>query len=117
MGHIQLGRVLLAAGYVNLILGMVLRRYGRATMLALVLAIFAEVLLLFFMMGRLKRVPKGEGNRPSETGNPELAAAEEYFQLVGEDDDNDGWSDDEHDQEAAFAKKEQAKRLAKLDAV
>jgi hypothetical protein len=115
-GHIRLGRVLLAAGYVNLVLGMVLRRYGRATMLALVLAIFADVLLLFFMMGRLKRVQKGEGNRPSQSGNPELDAAEEYFQLVGED-DNDGWSDDEHDQGAGLAKMEQAKKLAKLDAV
>lgn len=116
--HIWLGRTLLAAGYVNLVLGMILRRYGRATMLALVMAIFAEVLLLFFMMGRLKRVQKGEGNRMGQSGNPELDAAEEYFQLVGEDDDeNDGWSDDEQHEGAALAKKEQAKKLAKLDAV
>jgi hypothetical protein len=109
--------MLLAAGYVNLVLGMILRHYGRATMLALVLAIFAEVLLLFFMMGRLKRVQKDEGNRPGQTGNPELDNAEEYFQLVGEDDDDDGWSDDEQREGAALAKKEQAKKLAKLDAV
>lgn len=116
-GHIWLGRMLLAAGYVNLVLGMILRHYGRATMLALVLAIFADVLLLFFMMGRLKRVQKDEGNRPGQTGNPELDNAEEYFQLVGEDDDDDGWSDDGQREGAVVAKKEQAKRLAKLDAV
>ena len=115
-GHIWLGRTVLGAGYVNLVLGMILRQYGRATMLGLVVAIFAEVAVLFLMMGRLKRVRKEEGVRPGQSGNPELDEAEEYFQLVG-DDDGDGWSDDEQNEAAALAKKEQAKKLAKLDAV
>jgi hypothetical protein len=115
-GHVWLGRAVLAAGYVNLVLGMILRRYGRATMLGLVVAIVGEVALLLFMMGRLKRVQKEEGNRPGRSGNPELDEAEEYFQLVGEDDE-DGWSEDEQHAGDALAKKEQAKKLAKLDAV
>jgi len=115
-GHIWLGRTVLGAGYVNLVLGMILRQYGRATMLGLVVAIFAEVAVLFLMMGRLKRVRKEEEVRPGQSGNPELDEAEEYFQLVG-DDDGDGWSDDEQNEAAALAKKEQAKKLAKLDAV
>ena len=115
-GHVWLGRTLLAAGYVNLVLGMILRRYGRATLLALVVGIVAEVALLFFMMGRLKREQKTEGIRPGRSHNPELDEAEEYFQLVGDDDD-DGWSDDDRDEGAALAKKEQAKKLAKLDAL
>ena len=114
--HIWLGRALLAAGYVNLVLGMILRQYGRAVMLGLVLAIFAEVALLFFMMARLKRVQREEGARPGRSGDAELDEAEEYFQLVGDGDD-DGWSDDEPRQGAALAKKEQAKKLARLDAV
>jgi hypothetical protein len=93
-----------------------LRQYGRAAMLGLVVAIFAEVAVLFLMMSRLKRVRKEEGVRPGQSGNPELDEAEEYFQLVGDDDD-DGWSDDEQNEAAALAKKEQAKKLAKLDAV
>ena len=115
-GHIWLGRTVLGAGYVNLVLGMILRQYGRATMLGLVVAIFAEVVVLFLMMGRLKRVRKEEGVRPGQSGNPELDEAEEYFQLVGDDDD-DGWSDDERNEAAALAKKEEAKKLAKLDTV
>ena len=115
-GHIWLGRMLLGAGYTNLVLGMILRHYGRVTMLGLVIAIFAEVALLFFMMGRLKRMQKEEGDRPGRSGNPELDEADEYFQLVGDDED-DGWSDDERDESSALAKKEQAKKLAKLDAV
>jgi hypothetical protein len=114
--HIWLGRTVLGAGYVNLVLGMILRQYGRATMLGLVIAIVAEVALLFFMMGRLKKVQKEEGVRPGRSGNPELDEAEEYFQLVGDDDD-DGWSDDEQHEGATLTKKEQAKKLAKLDAV
>jgi hypothetical protein len=115
-GHVWLGRMVLGAGYVNLVLGMILRQYGRATMLGLVVAIFAEVAVLFFMMSRLKRARKEDGVRPERGGNPELDEAEEYFQLVGEDDD-DGWSDDEQNEAAALAKREQAKKLAKLDAV
>ena len=115
-GHIWLGRTILGAGYVNLVLGMILRQYGRAAMLGLVVAIFAEVVVLFLMMGRLKRVRKEEGVRPGQSGNPELDEAEEYFQLVGDDDD-DGWSDNEQNEAAALTKKEQAKKLAKLDTV
>ena len=114
-GHVWLGRTVLTAGYVNLVLGMILRRYGRATMLGLVVAIVAEVTLLLFMMGRLKRQQKSEGLRPARSHNSELDEAEEYFQLVGDDDD-DGWSDDDQDNRAALAK-EQAKKLAKLDAL
>ena len=113
--HIWLGRTVLGAGYVNLVLGMILRQYGRATMLGLVVAIFAEVVLLLFMMGRLQKVRKEEGVRTGRSSNPELDEAEEYFQLVGEDDD--GWSDDEQNEAAVLAKREQAKKLAKIDAV
>jgi hypothetical protein len=114
--HIWLGRTVLGAGYINLVLGMILRHYGRAAMLGLVVAIFAEVAVLFFMMGRLTKVQKEEGVRTGRSGNPELDEAEEYFQLVGED-DGDGWSDDEQNEATALAKREQAKKLAKIDAV
>ena len=114
--HIWLGRMVLGAGYLNLVLGMMLRHYGRTTMLGLVVAIFAEVALLFFMMGRLKRQQKVENLTPRRSRNQELDDAEEYFQLVG-DDEEDGWSDDGQDEGTALAAKEQAKKLAKLDAV
>ena len=85
-------------------------------MLGLVVAIFAEVAVLFFMMGRFKKALKEDNVTTGRSGNPELHEAEEYFQLVGEDDD-DGWSDDEQNEAGALAKREQAKKLAKIDAV
>lgn len=116
-GHIWLGRVVLGAGYVNLVLGLRLRQYSRATMLGMVLAIAAEVAFLFFMIGRLKRSQREEGRRTGRNTDAQLEEAEEYFQLVGDDEDEYGWSDDEQSEEATLAKREKAKKLAKLDNV
>jgi len=83
----------------------------------MVVAIAAEVALLFFMIGRLKRSLKKDGRRAGRNTDAQLEEAEEYFQLVGDDEDEYGWSDDEQSEEATLAKREKAKKLAKLDNV
>ena len=120
LGHIWLGRGVLGAGWLNLLLGLALRKYGWLAKGPLVAAIALEGLGMWFMLRRLKRVNAksggGGGNANAKEARRQAAMddAEEYFQLVGDDED-DGWSDDGNE-EAALAKKEQARRLARIDA-
>ena len=121
--HVWLGRGVLGAGWLNLLLGLVLRRYGWVAKGALVVAVGLEGLGMWFMLRRLKRAnaatARGGGNTNAKEARRQAAMedAEEYFQLVGDDED-DGWSDDGNGEgeEAALAKKEQARRLARIDA-
>ena len=122
VGHIWLGRGVMGAGWLNLLLGLTLRKYGWLAKGPLVAAIALEGLGMWFMLRRLKSVNAksggggGGGNANAKEARRQAAMddAEEYFQLVGDDED-DGWSDDGNE-EAALAKKEQARRLARIDA-
>lgn len=121
--HVWLGRLVLGAGFVNLVLGVILRSYIRLVVFLLCVAIVGEVVGLVYMLGRgrIRQLAMPVQDR----GNVEMAGqeAEEYFQLVGDDDEGDIDDSDEEaggakkDNSKADAKTEQARRLAKLDKV
>ena len=119
--HVWLGRSVLGAGYLNIVLGLILRGYGTFTMLAVGVAVVLEVVFLVWFMARLKSMNVASGHQARDAPVPTGESAEEYFQLVGDEDEEDEMSDDganaKEGESLRRDKTERAKRLAKLDAV
>ncbi|KAJ9631177.1 uncharacterized protein PV06_04022 [Exophiala oligosperma] len=130
--HVWLGRVVVPAGMVNVVTGLLLRHYGWLTVSLTIALAAVEVIVLTLVVGRARnRRPAARNKQPKDVpiGADE---AEEYFQL-GDDDDDAEFSDgDDDDGEAAAGtasgpaeerakrdaeREEQAKRLARLDKV
>jgi Cytochrome domain of cellobiose dehydrogenase len=108
--HVWIGRALLAMGWVNVLLGLKARGYGWLTLLAAGLVVLAEAALLVRVLGfrkkglapwfrkndqqKSRRAAKG---RAGAGGNAAAAGlGEEYFELVGEDDE-EGLEDEDVD--------------------
>ncbi|KAH0830839.1 hypothetical protein FOPE_01998 [Fonsecaea pedrosoi] len=123
--HVILGRILFPVGIINVVTGLMLRHYGWPIISLCIALAVVEVVVLTLVVGQArKRRPGAMQKGPSA---PTADEAEEYFQLTGDDDD-DEFSDDERDEETGRlnaeerAKKEaereeQRKKLAKLDRV
>lgn len=116
--HIILGRVILPLGYVNIILGMLLRQYGWFTIgLTLIFIVLEFAWLAYVLLYVAKKRSKNE-IRNTESGPSQRDEAEEYFQLDGDDDLSD--NDEEQDAGPAVAeqaRREAAERLRRLDKV
>jgi Cytochrome domain of cellobiose dehydrogenase len=113
--HVWMGRTVLGAGMVNLMLGVLLRKFGRTVIVCLAAAEILLIIVITFVVGkhsvRALSLPLDQRAQPM-VGDE----AEEYFQLVGDEDEDEDESDDEGNA-AAEAKRDQAKRLARLDKV
>lgn len=117
--HVLLGRTVMGAGLVNLVMGLLLAQYGRGPVASLVVAEILLVMCLVYSLGR-DRVRHLSGVvDPEGTRQPLGDEAEEYFQLAGDDDEDDGGmeSGDEGATRKQEERRDQAKRLAKLDKV
>lgn len=116
--HTWSGRGFLLLGYVNIVLGMRLRRYGWFTMLLVLVAMVLEGAFLAWVLAdavRNKRTDVGANVR--QEVSVDQADAEEYFQLTNEDE----FSDEDDVQDSAAQRqqerREQAQKLSKLDRV
>lgn len=118
--HIYTGRVILPLGYVNIVLGMLLRRYGWLTMTLVVVFMLLQAAFLAFVLAskRNARIDTGKGTARGDAGLPDHEA-EEYFQLDGDEDEDEFDSDGEETGASAKQdeRRKQAERLARLDKV
>jgi hypothetical protein len=128
--HVWLGRSIFVAGLVNIVMGLLLRRYTQWVIFVTCAFILLEVVGMLYVLGRgeilkLAKIPGGKGKaRNVYGGGAEVGMtareAEEYFQLTGGEDDEDGLSEDGGNEEGmtkAEEKRDQERRLAKLDRV
>jgi hypothetical protein len=124
--HIWLGRIIFIAGFVNIIMGLLLRRYSQGVIFLACAAMLIEVVGMLYVLGRgeilkLARLP-GKTRNVHGASREDMSAreAEEYFQLVGDEGDEDGLSEDggeERNMTREEEKREQQRKLARLDRV
>lgn len=119
--HVGLGRVIMPLGFINILSGMKLRRYGWLTMLLVLVLIAIEVVFgAVYLRGahvrRAKLGPAAAAEELKAQGPGREDNAEEYFQLADEDElsdsDEEGPASRKREQ-----KREENERLAKLDRV
>lgn len=129
--HVWLGRSVFVAGLVNVVMGLLLRRYTQWVIFLTCAFILLEVVGMLYVLGRgeilrLAKIPGGKGKaRGVYGGGAEegmtAREAEEYFQLAeGEDEEEDDLSEDGGHRQGmtkAEEKRDQQRRLAKLDRV
>jgi hypothetical protein len=128
--HVWLGRTIFIAGFVNIVMGLLLRRYTQWVIFLTCAVMLLEVVGMLYVLGRgeilkLAKIPGGKGKgRGVYVGGAEegmtAREAEEYFQLTGAEDEEDGLSEDGGDGEGmtkAEEMRDQQRRLAKLDRV
>jgi hypothetical protein len=112
--HVWLGRALLPAGMVNVILGLMLRHYGWLTISLCVALAVVEVVVLTLVVGQARNRRPGAMQKGASA--PTADEAEEYFQLTGDDDDDDdAFSEDDEEQRAGLSAEDRAKREAQRD--
>lgn len=98
--HVWIGREILVAGWVNVLLGLKARGYGALTLAVVVLVVLAEGAVMLRILGYRKTIPRllffpGSGpGGPKEgmnaaVGGGEAGLDEEYFELVENDEDYD----------------------------
>ena len=106
-------------GMVNVILGLMLRRYGWLIISLCVALAVVEIVVLTLVVGQARN--RRPGGMQKGAGVPTADGAEEYFQLTGDDDDEfsddevEGLSEERMRKEAE--REEQRRKLAKLDRV
>ena len=129
--HVWLGRSIFIAGFANILMGLLLRRYTQWVIFLTCAVMLLEVVGMLYVLGRgeilkLAKIPGGSSRKSrgvygggAEEGMT-AREAEEYFQLTGGEDDEDGLSEDGDASTGltrAEEKREQQRRLARLDRV
>ena len=122
--HVYLGRSVVVAGLVNLVMGVLLAHHSRAVVLLTVVAGVLVVVAMTYVLGRdgvrrLAGVQGAVGSDGVRTRDPLGMEAEEYFQLAGDEDEDELDSDGEGEGqgERLQDRVERQMRLAKLDKV
>lgn len=118
--HVGLGRVIMPLGFINILSGMKLRRYGWLTMLLVLVLIAIEVVFgaVYLRGSHVRRAKLGPAAAAEElkAQGPGKEDNAEYFQLADEDElsdsDEEGPASRKREQ-----KREENERLAKLDRV
>ena len=122
--HVWLGRCVFVAGFVNIVMGLLLRRYTQWVIFLTCAVVIVEVIGMLYVLGRgeILKLAKIPGKTRDVYGNNAeegmtAREAEEYFQLVGDEDIEDGLSDngDERNMTKEQEKRDQQRRLARLD--
>lgn len=129
--HVWLGRSTFIAGFVNIVMGLLLRRYTQWVIFLTCAVMLLEIVAMLYVLGRgeilkLAKIPgggRGKGRGVYGGGAEEgmtAREAEEYFQLTGAEGDEDELSEDGGDGQGmskAEERREQQRRLARLDRV